>query len=249
MTNICRALVCFLSISTGPASAAEILVAAASNLNGVCQELARQFEKASGIHIVHSFSSTGNLARQIENGGPFDVFASADTSHVSDLERKGFIVPASQAVYARGRLVLWTRPGTPVKINSLNELAEPRVRFIALAQPDSAPYGAAAVETLRKLGLWEKVRPKLVYAENIGMAKQYAASGNTEAAFTAYSLVIKDGGKALLVDEKMHRPIEQALGIVKRSKNPDAGRRYTQFLLSPAGVAILEAYGYLAPAR
>ena len=123
------------------------------------------------------------------------------------------------------------------------------VGFIALAQPDSAPYGAAAVETLRRLGLWEKVQPKLVYAENIGMAKQYAASGNTEAAFTAYSLVIKDGGKALLVDEKMHRPIEQALGIVKGSKNPDAARRYTQFVLSPTGGAILESYGYLAPAR
>ena len=245
MTYLNRVLVC-LALAMGPASGAEILVAAAANLNGVAQELARQFQKESGIKVTFSFSSTGNLARQIENSAPFDVFLAADTTHLIDLERKAFIVPGTRAVYARGRLVLWSNSAG---ISSLNDLTKKWVRYIALAQPDSAPYGAAAVETLHHLNLWDQLQPKLVYAENINMARQYAITGNAEAAFTAYSLVIQAGGHILIVDEGLHRPIEQALGIVKGCKNPDGARRFTQFVLSPAGAGIWERYGYLAPGR
>ena len=245
MTYLSRVLAC-LALAMGPASGAEILVAAAANLNGVAQELALQFQKQSGIKVIFSFSSTGNLARQIENSAPFDVFLAADTTHLIDLERKTFIVPGTRAVYARGRLVLWSNSAG---ISSLNDLTRKWVRYIALAQPDSAPYGAAALETLHRLNLWDQLRPKLVYAENINMARQYAITGNAEAAFTAYSLVIQAGGHVLMVDERLHQPIEQALGIVKGCKNPDGARRFTQFVLSPASAGIWEQYGYLAPVR
>ena len=245
MTYLTRVVAC-LAFAIDPASGAEIVVAAASNLNGVAQELARQFEKEAGIKVTYSFSSTGNLARQIENSAPFDVFLAADTSHVVDLEHKAWILPGTRAVYARGRLVLWS---AAANISSLNDLTQKWVRFIALAQPDSAPYGAAAVETLHRLNLWDQLQPKLVYAENINMARQYAITGNAEAAFTAYSLVIQAGGHILMVDERLHRPIEQTLGIVKGSNNLEGARRFTRFVLSPAGVAIWERYGYLSPVR
>ena len=245
MTCLNRVLVC-LALTMDPASGAEIVVAAASNLNGVAQELARQFEKEAGIKVTYSFSSTGNLARQIENSAPFDVFLAADTSHIVDLERKAWILPGTRSVYARGRLVLWS---SAANISSLNDLTQKWVRFIALAQPDSAPYGAATVETLHRLNLWDQLQPKLVYAENINMARQYAITGNAEAAFTAYSLVIHAGGHVLMVDERLHRPIEQTLGIVKGTHNLEGARRFTRFVLSPAGAAIWERYGYLAPVR
>ena len=219
----------------------EVTVAAAANLSEVFQQIGPQFETATGIHPVFSFGSTAQLATQIENGAPFDVFAAADTDHVDALVKKGVLVPGSKAVYATGILALWFPGG---RVGSLDDLVQPSVKVIALAKPELAPYGLAARKTLQKLGIWGKVEAKVVYADNISMAKQYGTSGNADAVFTAYSLVLKEQGKVIQVDESLHAPIDQALGIVAASKNQAAGREFMEFLLKGKGRGILSSSGY-----
>ena len=233
-----------LSCSRQPAAKPELTVAAAANLTKVFGEIARAFESTENVHIVFSFAATGDLTRQIENSAPFDIFAAADTGHVDELNRKGLLVPDTVKVYARGTLALWVPPNGRTAIESLRDLAKPGVRFVAIAKPDIAPYGRAAVESLGALELWAAVEPKVVYAENINMSRQYALSGNADAAFTAYSLVLHDKGSAILIDRKLYRPIDQAMGVLKSSKHPDTARRFEQFVTSGPGVAILRRWGY-----
>src|SRR5580658_10756037 len=225
----------------------EVTVAAAANLGDVFQALGPQFEAATGIHPVFSFASTAQLAQQIENSAPFDVYAAADVEHVDQLDKKGLLLPRSRAVYATGILALWIPPGSAAKIDGPEGLVQPSVKVIALAKPELAPYGLAARETLQRSGIWERVQPKVVYADNINMAKQYGASGNADAVFTAYSLVLKEAGKVIKVDEKLHNPIDQALGIVAASKHPDTARQFVDFLLTGKGRDILGNSGYRVP--
>jgi molybdate transport system substrate-binding protein len=208
----------------------EVTVAAAANLNEVFQVIGPQFEAATGIHPVFSFASTAQLAMQIANGAPFDVFAAADVEHV----------PEPRVIYATGILALWF-PGKP---GSLEDLTQPAVKVIAMAKPELAPYGLAAKQTLQKLGIWSQVQSKIVYADNISMAKQYGSSGNADAVFTAYSLVMKESGKVLQIDDSLHTPIEQALGLVAASKNQAAGREFADFLVAGKGREILRSSGY-----
>ncbi len=225
-------------------AAAPLPVAAAANLMDVCAALARAFEEESGGHVTYSFGSTVQLAQQIEHGAPFDLFAAADTAHVAKLDAERLLTPGSRAVYARGRLALWIPEGSTAQIASLDQLADKSVRYVAIAKPEAAPYGQAAVETLQALGLWDRVRSKVVYAQNISMAKQYAASNNADAAFTAYSLVIHERGRVLEVDERFHRPIEQSLGIMASSPRQKLAQQFRGFLLGARGQAILREYGY-----
>jgi len=230
-----------------PQNAQEITVAGAANLTDAFAEVARQFTAKSGIRVVYSFGSTADLTKQIENGGPFDVFASADVEHVDELNQKGLIVPDSRAVYARGRLVLWTPPQGKVKINRIEDVTSAEVKVVAIAKPDLAPYGRATVETLKTLNIWPQVEPKVVYGTNVSNTKQYATSGNADVAFIPLSLVKKDEGQYLEVDEKLHQPIDQALAIVKASGKQEMARRFVNFVLGDEGQAILQQYGYSRP--
>jgi molybdate transport system substrate-binding protein len=230
-----------------PAAKPEITVAAAANLMDVFGEIGRTFEGDSGIRVVYSYGATSSLALQIENGGPFDVFAAADTVHIQRLTDKGLLIPATKAVYARGQLSLWVPPNGKAHLRSLADLTNPAVRYIAIAKPEAAPYGKAAVESLQALKLWPRIQTKVVYAENIQIAKQYAESGNADAAFTAYSLVLRSGGNSILVDEKLHAPIDQALAVVQHSGKQDAAQKFARFVLGPKGREILARYGYLLP--
>lgn len=222
----------------------EVAVAAAANLTQVFQLLAPEFEAATGIHPVFSFGSTAHLTEQIENGAPWDVFAAADSEHVDRLNREGLLVPGSRAIYGTGVLALWLPPNSRARIARPEDLTDPSVRVIALANPDLAPYGLAARQTLQRLGIWEKVQPKVVYAENISMAKQYGATGNADAVFTAYSLVLNQKSVVIPIGESLHQPITQALGIVAASRNQPAARRFTDFLLHGKGRELLLRHGY-----
>jgi molybdate transport system substrate-binding protein len=233
--------------SPGQTPKREVTVAAAANLGDVFKALVPQFEAATGIHPVFSFASTAQLALQIENSAPFDVFAAADVEHVEQLDKKGLLLPGSRAVYATGILALWIPPGSAVKIDGPEGLVQPAVKVIALAKPELAPYGLAARETLMHLGIWDRVQSKIVYADNINMAKQYGSSGNADAVFTAYSLVLKEEGKVIRIDEKLHNPIDQALGIVAASKYRDAARQFVDYLLKGRGRDVLANYGYRLP--
>ncbi|HKD10338.1 MAG TPA: molybdate ABC transporter substrate-binding protein [Bryobacteraceae bacterium] len=243
------AVIAIAAFSPARDSKSEVAIAAAANLSEVLQVIGPRFEAATGIHPVFSFASTAQLALQIEHSAPFDVFAAADVEHVEQLEKKGLLTPGSKAVYATGILALWIPPAAKAKIDKVSDVTQPPVRVIALAKPELAPYGLAARESLQRLGIWDQVQPRIVYADNINMAKQYGASGNADAVFTAYSLVMKEGGKVISVDEQLHRPIDQALGIVAASKQPDAARRFADFLLKGAGRDILGSSGYQVPPR
>ncbi len=225
----------------------EVTVAAAANLSSVFQVVGPKFEAASGIHAVFSFGSTAQLTQQIENSAPYDVIAAADSEHIDQLDTHRLLLPGSRAVYAIGILALWIPPGSRATISRVEELTMPDVYAIALAKPELAPYGQAAVDTLRQLGIWEKVKSKIVYAGNIGMAKQYGSSNNADAVFTAYSLVQKAEGKVIAVDEKLHQPITQKLGIVASSRHQDAARKFVAFLLTGEGRDILSKSGYRVP--
>ncbi|HST53383.1 MAG TPA: molybdate ABC transporter substrate-binding protein [Pyrinomonadaceae bacterium] len=227
----------------------EITVAAAANLTDAFGEIGRRFTTRTGIRVVNSFGATANLARQIENGAPFDVFASADVSHVDELAGKGLLTEGTRSIYARGRLVLWLPPGKDARVERVEDLAGDAVTKIAVAKPDIAPYGQAAVESLRALNVWQKVEPKVVYAENVAEAKQFAASGNADAAFIPRALVKEGEGHAIDVDESLHAPIDQAMCVVRASKKQEAARRFVQFVTGEEGQSILKSFGYSAPAQ
>ena len=222
----------------------EIVVGAAANLTDAFEEVGRRFSSRTGVRVINSFGATADLSKQIENGAPFDIFAAADFRHVEELERKGLLVEGSRAVYARGKLVLWLPRPSALRVGRIEDIAGEGVTKIAIAKPELAPYGEATVKALMALGLWERVESKVVYAQNVAQAKQFAATGNTEAAFLPRSLVIAGEGEIIEVDGKLHQPIDQAMGIVRTTKRPDAARKFLEFVLSEEGQALLESYGY-----
>jgi molybdate transport system substrate-binding protein len=228
-------------------NAQEITVAAAANLTDAFEEVAKQFTAKTGVRVVNSFGSTADLTKQIENGGPFDLFAAADVEHVEELNRKGLIAPDSQSVYARGRLVVWTPAQGRVTISRVEDVAGEQVKMVAIAKPDLAPYGRASVEALKALNIWPQVEPKVVYGTNVSNTRQYASSGNADVAFIPLSLVKRGEGQYIEVDERLHQPIDQALAIVKASGKQDIARRFVNYVLGDEGQAILRQYGYSNP--
>jgi len=228
-------------------NAKEITVAAASNLTEAFAELAKQFTATTGIRVVYSFGSTADLARQIENGGPFDVFASADVEHIDELDRKGLVLPGSRAIYARGRLVLWIPEQGAVNINRIEDVAGADVKTIAIAKPDLAPYGRATVEALKVLNVWSQIESKVVYGTNVSITKQYAASGNANVAFIPLALVKNGEGRYIEVNDRLHNPINQALAIVKTSARLPEAWRFVDYVLGDDGRAILRQYGFNDP--
>lgn len=225
----------------------ELIVAAASNFSEAFEEIGREYERRTGIRVVNVFSSTADLARQIENGAPFDVFASADVKSVEALASKRLLATGSTRDFARGRLVLWT-PANRYALNSLSDLTSQSVSRIAIASPSVAPYGAAAVEALRSAGLMDAVEPKLVFAQNAVQAKQFAATGNAEAAFVPSSLVRESGGHIMEIDEKLHKPLIHTVAVLNKSERREAADGFLEFLTSEDGGArILLEHGYSIP--
>ena len=233
------------SPSTEPAV---VRVAAAADLSDAFAEVGLAFEKATGQKLLFTFGSSGLLATQICQGAPFDVFAAASRHYAEQTVRADSCDRHSLAGYARGRLAIWSSGKTPWTPKTLAELADQRVARIAIANPDHAPYGLAAKQALERAGAWQAAGPKLVLAENVRQALQFAASGNADVALVALSLVIQDRTHPwTLVDDALHQPLQQTLVVCKGGKNPVAGKDFAQFLLSSPGRAILERYGFAQP--
>ncbi|HTS48795.1 MAG TPA: molybdate ABC transporter substrate-binding protein [Bryobacteraceae bacterium] len=243
----CLLLACKDKAGAGVQPGPRITIAAAANLTDVFQVVGTRFEAATGIRPVFSFASTAQLTQQIENSAPFDVITAADATHVEELDRKGLLLAGSRAVYARGILALWIPPGARAAISRIEDLDNPAVRFIAIAKPELAPYGQATLEALQHVGLWTRVQAKIVYAENINAARQYGMSGNADAVFTAYSLLLREPGKVIPIAENLHQPIDQELGIIASSKHLEPARKFVDFLLHGEGRAVLLKSGYAAP--
>ena len=229
------------------AESQSLTVAAASNLTDAFAEIGPRFTAKTGIRVVFSFGATADLAKQIENGAPFDVFAAADTEHVEQLERQDLLTPGTRALYARGRLVMWLPAGSNLKAERIQDITAKEFERIAIAKPDVAPYGRAAVESLRALGIWNQIEARVIYGQNVSQTKQYAATGNAEVAFIPLALVKPGEGNYLEVSEESHRPIDQALGIVKDSPKQAAARQFVDFLLGVEGQEILAKKGYNRP--
>ena len=220
-------------------AASELTVAAASDLAPLEARLASGFERRTGVRPRFSFGSSGTLARQIENGAPFDVYLSADEKLAANLAAKKFVVDPK--VYAIGRLVLWSADG---QFRSIEKLKSNQVRHIAIANPAHAPYGRAAKEALEKLGVWKFLEPKIVYGENVRQAFEMARSGNADIAIVAATL---GGIGAVVLPANLHAPIRQAGAVVAGGSNPRLGAQFIEYLLSPEGSAILVSGGLEAP--
>lgn len=225
----------------------ELVVAAAANLTDVFAQVGERFKDKTGIRVVFSFGATADLARQIEHGAPFDVFAAADIAHVDQLLGKGLITPGSRAIYARGRLVMWLPPGSNLKASQIGDITAKEFERVAIAKPDVAPYGQATVESLRALGIWAQIELKVIYGQNVSQTKQYAATGNAEVAFIPLALVKPGEGTFIEVNEESHNPIDQALGIVKDSPRQAAARQFVDFVMSSEGQELLSKNGYSKP--
>ena len=225
----------------------ELTVSAAADLTPAFQELGAQFEKETGIKGTFNFGSTGQLAQQIEQGAPVDLFAAANVSFVDDLEKRGLILPDTKALYAQGRITIWTRKDSPLTLMRFEDLARADVKKIAIANPDHAPYGVAAREALQSAGVWDAVKNKIVYGENIRQTLQYAESGNVDAAIVALSLSIGSDGRYTLIPAELHKPLNQALAVIKGAKNEAAARRFAGYVNSEAGRAVMQKYGFILP--
>jgi molybdate transport system substrate-binding protein len=222
----------------------ELLVAAAADLTDVEPPLRQAFGRLTGVHIRFILGASGMLTRQIEQGAPYDVFLSADERFVSELVNEKKLEPDSVRTYAYGRLGLWSKSGS---IRDLQQLREARILHVAIANPAHAPYGVAARDLLKNMGLWQPLQPKLVYGETVRQALEYARSGNADAAITAWPLVYNRGG--ILLPDTGQAPIRQAGGVVAGSPNAAAARRFLDFLTSDEGRRILETHGLGLPPK
>ena len=234
----------FLSVL---AHAGEVQVAVAANFTAPMQEIAAQFEKATGHKAVLSFGATGKFYAQINNGAPFEILLSADNETPAKLERAGTGIAGTRFTYATGKLVLWSAKSDYVDGKG-NVLKKGNFNHLSIANPKTAPYGAAAIETMTKLGVLSAVQPKFVQGENITQAYQFIATGNAELGFVALSQVYKNGkltsGSAWMVPAKLHNPIKQDAIILMKGRDNPAAAALMQYLKSDKAKSVIKTYGY-----
>jgi molybdate transport system substrate-binding protein len=234
-----------------PPSDVPLRVAAAADLSEAFTEVGATFEKESGRKVTFSFGATGLLAKQLEEGAPFDVFAAANLSFIDDAIASGACDGATKEVYAQGRIVVWTKSDAPFTLSTLADLERAEIGHVAIANPEHAPYGKAAKEALEKAGVWSAIEKKIVYGENVQQALQFAQSGNADAAIVALSLATVSGGHALPIDPALHAPLMQGIVVCRggpgSQMQPDA-RKFEAFVVSDRGRAILRRYGFSLPA-
>ena len=233
----------------GAARAQEVRVAAAADLKFAMQYVATQYEKRSGTKLDITYGSSGNFFSQMQSGAPFDLFFSADIDYPRKLEAAGLAEPGTLYEYAVGRIAIWTPAGAKVDVTRLGwkTLLDPSVQKISIANPEHAPYGRAAVAAMEKAGIYEQIKSKLVYGENISQAAQFVQSGNAQAGIVAMSLAVSPGmkdGRRWEIPADMHPPIEQAAILLKDAKNKDAARAFLEFVKSETGRATLANYGF-----
>ena len=226
-----------------------LTVAAAADLAVAFKEIGQNFEKATGNKVDFSFGSTGLLVQQIENGAPFDVLAAANVKFVDDLNAKGKIIADTKQLYARGRIGLATLKGNLYNVKDLNDLTVPEIKKIAIANPEHAPYGLAAKQALEKAGLWDKIKDKLVFGNNIQDTLNLVQTGNAEVGIIALSLAQRDDVHFSLIDGNLHAPLDQALAVIKGTPNEALARQFIQYVNGSDGRVIMKKYGFVLPSE
>ncbi|XQE68424.1 molybdate ABC transporter substrate-binding protein [Pseudomonas sp. P3C3] len=232
---------------SGQTLAGEVQVAVAANFSAPMQAIARAFGQSSGHRVVAAYGATGQFYAQINHGAPFEVLLAADDSTPAKLENEGAGVPGSRFTYAVGALALWSaRPGYVDDAGAV--LKSDTFRHLAIANPQTAPYGLAATQVLDQLGLTEAIEPRLVEGQNIAQAYQFVASGNAELGFVALSQVYKDGqitrGSAWQVPAQLHEPIRQDAVLLTKGQDNPAARALLEYLRGEQAATLIRAYGY-----
>jgi molybdate transport system substrate-binding protein len=231
----------------GAAHAGEVQVAVAANFAGPMEKLAAQFQKDTGHKAILASGATGKFYAQIRNGAPFEVLLSADDETPARLEAEGHAVARSRFTYAVGRLVLWSAKANYVDATGA-VLKTGDFTHLAIANPKTAPYGAAATAVIHKLGLTARLQPRLVQGENIAQAFQFASTGNAELGFVAQAQVWRDGkftaGSGWIVPASMHAPIRQDAALLTRGAKNPAAQALLDYLRSDKAKALIRAYGY-----
>lgn len=248
MKNLMRSLIVGFGLACGGmAMAAEVSVAVAANFTAPMQKIAQMFEQDTGHKAVLAFGSTGNLYAQIKNGAPFQILLAADDETPARIEKENLGVANSRFTYATGKLVLWSKQAGFVDDKG-DVLRNGKFERIAVANPKLAPYGAAAMETLTKLGLLESIKPKFVQGENISQTYQFIASENAQLGFVALSQVYADGrlkdGSAWIVPADMHQPIKQDAVLLTVGKDNAAATALLGYLRSDKIKTVIRSYGY-----
>ena len=239
-------LALLFSLAVTPALAEHVLVAVAANFVPPFREVAIEFEKAKGHNVQVVSGSSGNFYAQIKNGAPFDVFFSADNERPKLLEDEGLGLKGSRFTYAIGRLVLWSRD--PDLVKGEDTLRSEKFKHLAMANPKTAPYGVAAMQTMQKLGTWDSVQSRIVLGENLGQTMGFIESGNAELGFLALSQVldpkIKGKGGRWDVPVHLHEPIQQDVVLLMKGKENPGAKALMEFMRGPDAMAIIERYGY-----
>jgi molybdate transport system substrate-binding protein len=249
-------LVCCVTLPLDRAAGAELLVAAAADLNYAIKEIVADYQKTTGDSVKLSLGSSGNFYAQIANGAPFDLFFSADIEYPRKLEQAKLTVPGSLFMYAVGRLVVWVPRGSPVNVQELGEksLLDPSIKKIAIANPAHAPYGRAAVAALKHYGIYGQVEKKFVYGENISQTAQFVDSGAADIGIIALALAVAPAMKKGMYWEiplSAFPRMEQGAVITTAAENRgnlEAARGFVSWVAGKSGRAVLERYGFILPA-
>jgi molybdate transport system substrate-binding protein len=241
---VTRWLTVLSALIAAPLPAAETQVAVAANFTEPARQIAAGFEKATGHRAVLAFGASGAFFTQISHGAPFDVFLSADAERPARAEKEGLAIPGTRFTYAIGRLVLYS--AAPGLVDGKGAVLKTgRFDKIAIADPATAPYGAAAVETMRKLGVHDPLKGKIVTGGSIAQTYQFVSTGAAQLGFIALSQVITlPGGSRWIVPARFHTPIDQQGVLLKSGEKNSAARAFIQYLKSPAAQAIIRRFGY-----
>ena len=243
-----------LPLTAHVCAAQEITIAAAADLQFVMQDIGAQFQKQTGKTVKLIYGSSGNFFQQIQNGAPFDMFFSANLDYPRKLQSAGLIAPGSFYQYGRGRIVLWVMNSSKLDLSAgLNALLNPAVTKIAIANPQHAPYGQAAIAAMQKEGVYEKVKSKFVLGENISQAASFIVTGTADAGVVALSLAIspnmKDKGRYVEVPTDDYPPVAQACVILSSSKNKEAAQQFLSYIKTPVISEMFRRYGFDVPHR
>ncbi|MCL4858682.1 MAG: molybdate ABC transporter substrate-binding protein [Caldilineaceae bacterium] len=225
----------------------ELTVGAAADLQFAFTELGRLFQEETGHRVTMVFGSTGQLAQQIENGAPYDLYAAANIEFVEMLAEKKLVLPETVALYGRGRIVLAVNREAGVEASELNDLLAPEIQRIAIANPEHAPYGRAAKEALESSGVWTQLQDKLVLGENVRQTLQYVQTGDAQVGIVALSIADVPEITWTLIDDALHNPLDQALAVVSSSPHAAIAAEFAAFINGPTGRPIMQRYGFVLP--
>ncbi len=237
------------SETTAQETSVELTVGAAADLQFAFSDLATLFEQETGHTVTLVFGSTGQLAQQIENGAPYDLFAAANIEFIERLAEQNLVLPETIAVYARGRIVLGVNRSAGVTAETLVDLLSPEIQHIAIANPEHAPYGLAAQQALESAGVWQQIQPKLILGENIRQTLQYLQSGDAQVAIVALSIADVPEITWTLIEQNLHRPLDQGLAVVSSSQHQDVARSFAAFINGPRGRLVMQHYGFILPSE